>query len=120
TATCRVELHTSRQNRPSLASVPVGTLIAEREEYVSVVLEHDKTICVGRVKKMWLCKYAVSVLTKMSLEDCEFEKLILYASREEEVAAVLAHDKTISVGRVKRMELRQYAVSILPKLLLRL
>ncbi|OIR58750.1 MAG: uncharacterized protein A8A55_0437 [Amphiamblys sp. WSBS2006] len=114
-------------------------LDARREEYVSVVLEYDKTscdgilknvifmgccavqeqkICVRRVKDMWLSEYAVGVLTKMSLEDCEFEKLSLYAWEEEHVAAVLRQEKTIYVWRVKRMELRQYAVSILLKLII--
>ncbi|OIR55970.1 MAG: uncharacterized protein A8A55_3284, partial [Amphiamblys sp. WSBS2006] len=93
-------------------------LTASEEAHVAAVLGHKRKFCVGRVKRMELEDYAVSVLTKMSLEDCEFEKLRLIAEREEYVSVVLEHDKTICVGRVKKMFLCEYAVSILTKMII--
>ncbi|OIR55868.1 MAG: uncharacterized protein A8A55_3386, partial [Amphiamblys sp. WSBS2006] len=75
-----------------------------------------KAICVGRVKVMVLCEYAVGFVTKMSPEDCVVELLRLYASEKKYVAAVLGHKRKFCVGRVKRMELQEYAVSVLTKM----
>ncbi|OIR57226.1 MAG: uncharacterized protein A8A55_2019 [Amphiamblys sp. WSBS2006] len=65
---------------------------------------------------MCLKNYAVSILPKVSYEGSEIELLILYAGKEEQVAEILAQEQPFCVGRVKNMELREYAVSILPKL----
>ncbi|OIR56087.1 MAG: uncharacterized protein A8A55_3167, partial [Amphiamblys sp. WSBS2006] len=94
-------------------------LHAKEKEHVAAVLEQEKTFRVGRLKRVEFREYAVSILSKLIIhEDCEVEELKLHALEEEQVSAVLAQEKTISVGRVKRMELRQYAVSILPKLII--
>ncbi|OIR56182.1 MAG: uncharacterized protein A8A55_3072, partial [Amphiamblys sp. WSBS2006] len=57
-------------------------LFADKKEHVAEVLKQKKPFCVGRVKDIHLWDYAVGVITKMSLEDCEFEWLILSASEE--------------------------------------
>ncbi|OIR55811.1 MAG: uncharacterized protein A8A55_3443, partial [Amphiamblys sp. WSBS2006] len=91
-------------------------LSATRREHVAEVLAQEKPFCVGRVKSMVLGKYAVGVITKMSLKDCEIERLILTASKEEHVAEVLAQEKPFCVGRVKNMWLEGYAVGVITKM----
>ncbi|OIR56147.1 MAG: uncharacterized protein A8A55_3107 [Amphiamblys sp. WSBS2006] len=102
----------------SLKDCEIGTLWldATRRENVAAVLAQEKPLCVGRVKSMLLEEYAVGVITKMSLKDCEFEYLSLYASEEAHVAAVLAQENPFCVGRVKNMWLREYAVGVLTKM----
>ncbi|OIR55600.1 MAG: uncharacterized protein A8A55_3654, partial [Amphiamblys sp. WSBS2006] len=46
-------------------------LTASEEAHVAGILAQEKPFCVGRVKDMWLKEYAVGVITKMSLKDCE-------------------------------------------------
>ncbi|OIR56113.1 MAG: uncharacterized protein A8A55_3141, partial [Amphiamblys sp. WSBS2006] len=91
-------------------------LVAPRKEHVAEVLAQEKPFCVGRVSKMYFKNYAVGVITKMSLKDCEIERLVLGASEEAHVAAVLAQEKPFCVGRVKIMYLWVYAVSVITKM----
>ncbi|OIR56097.1 MAG: uncharacterized protein A8A55_3155, partial [Amphiamblys sp. WSBS2006] len=91
-------------------------LTAPSKKHVAVVLAQENPFCVGRVKKMWLREYAVRVITKMSLKDCEIESLRLYASEKAHVAAVLAQEKPFCVGRVKEMHLWGYAASVITKM----
>ncbi|OIR57746.1 MAG: uncharacterized protein A8A55_1485 [Amphiamblys sp. WSBS2006] len=92
-------------------------LTAERKEHVAGILKEDQIVFVWRVKTIDLEGYAVSILPKLIIhKDNMIERLSLNASEEEHVAAVLEQDPTVCVGRVKRMDLGHYAVSILPKL----
>ncbi|OIR56326.1 MAG: uncharacterized protein A8A55_2928 [Amphiamblys sp. WSBS2006] len=91
-------------------------LYAPRKEHVAEVLKQEKPFCVGRVKKMKLTGYAASVITKMSLKDCGVEDLRMHASEEAHVAEVLAQEKPFCVGRVKTMELEDYAVGVITKM----
>ncbi|OIR55949.1 MAG: uncharacterized protein A8A55_3305, partial [Amphiamblys sp. WSBS2006] len=95
------------------------SLTAREEAHVAAVLAQKKPFCVGRVKTMWLDHYAVGVITKMSLKDCEFEYLSLDANEEAHVAAVLAQEKPFCVGRVKTMVLKGYAVGVITKMSLK-
>ncbi|OIR56131.1 MAG: uncharacterized protein A8A55_3123, partial [Amphiamblys sp. WSBS2006] len=94
-------------------------LTASEEAHVAAVIAQEKPFCVGRVESMWLKDYAVGVITKMSLKDCEFEKLGLTAREEAHVAAVLAQEKPFCVGRVKNMRLWDYAVGVITKMSLK-
>ncbi|OIR56354.1 MAG: uncharacterized protein A8A55_2901 [Amphiamblys sp. WSBS2006] len=94
-------------------------LYASEEAHVAAVLAQEKPFCVGRVKDMWLEGYAASVITKISLKDCEIESLRLYAPRKEHVAAVLAQEKPFCVGRVNNMDLEDYAVGVITKMSLK-
>ncbi|OIR56276.1 MAG: uncharacterized protein A8A55_2978, partial [Amphiamblys sp. WSBS2006] len=94
-------------------------LSASKEEHVAAVLKQEKPFCVGRVKKMWLLGYAVGVITKMSLEDCGVEHLVLAAYKKEEIASVLEQEKPFCVGRVKTMELGYYAVGAITRISLK-
>ncbi|OIR56584.1 MAG: uncharacterized protein A8A55_2668 [Amphiamblys sp. WSBS2006] len=102
----------------SLKDCEIGTLWlnANEEEHVAGILKQEKPFCVGRVKYMYLWDYAVGVITKMSLKDCEIERLNLTAREEAHVAAVLAQKKPFCVGRVKDMNLKEYAVSVITKM----
>ncbi|OIR57745.1 MAG: uncharacterized protein A8A55_1486 [Amphiamblys sp. WSBS2006] len=92
-------------------------LDADEKEHVAEIHKQDRTICVGRVKNMDLKDYAVSVVVKMKIhKDCKVELLRMAASKEEHVAEILEHDQGFCVGRVKRMRLRGYAVSVITKL----
>ncbi|OIR56258.1 MAG: uncharacterized protein A8A55_2996, partial [Amphiamblys sp. WSBS2006] len=95
------------------------SLAASEEAHVAAVLAQKKPFCVGRVKIMRLWDYAVGVITKMSLKDCEFEWLWLTASEEAHVAEVLAQEKPFCVGRVEMMWLREYAVGVITKMSLK-
>ncbi|OIR56283.1 MAG: uncharacterized protein A8A55_2972 [Amphiamblys sp. WSBS2006] len=94
-------------------------LTATRREHVAEVLKQENPFCVGRVKNMDLEDYAVGVITKMSLEDCEIEHLNLSASEEAHVAEVLAQENPFCVGRVKIMYLWDYAVGVITKMSLK-
>ncbi|OIR56300.1 MAG: uncharacterized protein A8A55_2954, partial [Amphiamblys sp. WSBS2006] len=94
-------------------------LTASEEAHVAEVLKQEKPFCVGRVKNMWLKEYAVGVITKMSLKDCEVESLDLVAPRKEHVAAVLVQEKPFCVGRVKMMYFKDYAVGVITKMSLK-
>ncbi|OIR57715.1 MAG: uncharacterized protein A8A55_1519 [Amphiamblys sp. WSBS2006] len=102
----------------SLKDCEIGTLwlTASEEAHVAEVLAQEKPFCVGRVKVMWLGEYAVGVITKMSLKDCEIERLCLTASEEAHVAKVLAQEKPFCVGRVKEMFLWGYTASVITKM----
>ncbi|OIR55873.1 MAG: uncharacterized protein A8A55_3381, partial [Amphiamblys sp. WSBS2006] len=95
------------------------TLDASEEAHVAAVLAQENPFCVGRVKNMRLYKYAVGVITKMSLKDCEIEEFKLDASEEAHVAAVLAQENPFCAGRVKHMFLEDYAVGVITKMSLK-
>ncbi|OIR56228.1 MAG: uncharacterized protein A8A55_3026, partial [Amphiamblys sp. WSBS2006] len=92
------------------------SLTASEEAHVTAVLEQENPFCVGRVKNMWLEGYAVRVVMKISLEDCGVEWLCLNAREEAHVAAVIAQEKPLCVGRVKGMILNDYAVRVITKM----
>ncbi|OIR57744.1 MAG: uncharacterized protein A8A55_1488 [Amphiamblys sp. WSBS2006] len=91
-------------------------LSANKEEHVAAVLKQGQMFCIGIVKSIKLEDYAVCVITKMSHDDCEVESLSLDANRKEHVAAVLEQEKTFCVGRVKNVNLKGYAVSVIVKM----
>ncbi|OIR56000.1 MAG: uncharacterized protein A8A55_3254, partial [Amphiamblys sp. WSBS2006] len=91
-------------------------LFATRRKHVAEVLAQEKPFCVGRVKNMYLWDYAASVITKMSLKDCEFESLRLHAYEKEHVAGILKQENPFCVGRVKNMDLNNYAVGVITKM----
>ncbi|OIR56418.1 MAG: uncharacterized protein A8A55_2837 [Amphiamblys sp. WSBS2006] len=98
------------------SEIELLNLNASEKEHVAEVIAQEKPFCVGRVKGMILDDYAVGVITKMSLKDCEFEDLCLYATKREHVAEVLAQEKPFCVGRVKGMRLYKYAASVITRM----
>ncbi|OIR55689.1 MAG: uncharacterized protein A8A55_3565, partial [Amphiamblys sp. WSBS2006] len=62
----------------------------------------------------------INILPKLRIhEDSEVEMLSLTASEEAHVAAVLAQEKPFCVGRVKDMDLKEYAVGVITKMSLK-
>ncbi|OIR55721.1 MAG: uncharacterized protein A8A55_3532, partial [Amphiamblys sp. WSBS2006] len=80
-------------------------LSASEKTHVAAVLAQETPFCVGRVKNIWLKEYAVGVITKMSLKNCEIEWLWLRADEKEHVAGILKQENPFCVGRVKNMDL---------------
>ncbi|OIR56334.1 MAG: uncharacterized protein A8A55_2918, partial [Amphiamblys sp. WSBS2006] len=119
TATCRVELHTSRQNRPSLASVPVSTLITDEPEYISEILETENScIRMRKAKNLKLGSHALEVLPKLCFHQAnEMEEFVLDAYLPEHIAEILKEENfSIWIGKVKKLKLGDCAIQILPRL----
>ncbi|OIR56460.1 MAG: uncharacterized protein A8A55_2793, partial [Amphiamblys sp. WSBS2006] len=94
-------------------------LFASEKEHVAEILSQDQPIYIGSVEEMTLKNYAVSILPKMrTSKNSEVGFLLLYAYEKEHVAEILSQDQPFCVGRVKNMVLEDYAVSILPKLII--
>ncbi|OIR57227.1 MAG: uncharacterized protein A8A55_2018 [Amphiamblys sp. WSBS2006] len=92
-------------------------LSTNEKEHVAAILAQDKPFCVGSVEKIIFEDYAVSIIPKLKIHgDSEVETLKLDAREKEQVAEILSQDKPFCVRRVKNMELRDYAVSVLTKL----
>ncbi|OIR57320.1 MAG: uncharacterized protein A8A55_1920 [Amphiamblys sp. WSBS2006] len=92
-------------------------LYASEDESVARILEHNQSIYIGRVKTIWLENYAVSILPKLEIhEDNKIRRLMLRASEEKHVSAILAQDQTFFVRGVKIIWLEDYAVRTLTKL----
>ncbi|OIR56568.1 MAG: uncharacterized protein A8A55_2684 [Amphiamblys sp. WSBS2006] len=78
----------------------------------------NNSVLVGRIKKLTLIKYAVRVLPKLRMhEENVMEELFLFADSLGNTSEILkAKNNSILVGKVKRLDLRWYAIRILPKL----
>ncbi|OIR56225.1 MAG: uncharacterized protein A8A55_3029, partial [Amphiamblys sp. WSBS2006] len=97
----------------------IFALYADTEDHISEVLaEEYKGISFGRIKGFVLYGSAVNLLPKMRIgEDCEVEQYGLGAPKERQISKVLGkEDRSIAVGRVKNMELVDYAVCVITKL----
>ncbi|OIR56550.1 MAG: uncharacterized protein A8A55_2703, partial [Amphiamblys sp. WSBS2006] len=94
-------------------------LSAEKEEYVSETIRaKNNTIWLGKIKKLELSLFAINILPKLALhEENKMEKFVLKADREGYVSeTMLAKNNSIKLGKVKSLELKSFAVNILPKL----
>ncbi|OIR57225.1 MAG: uncharacterized protein A8A55_2016 [Amphiamblys sp. WSBS2006] len=88
-------------------------LSGREKEHVATILSQKQVICVGSVGTMTLKEYAVSILPKLIIhEGHEIELLELAATEKEHVAAILAQDKSFCDGRVRNINLEEYAVFI--------
>ncbi|OIR57067.1 MAG: uncharacterized protein A8A55_2177 [Amphiamblys sp. WSBS2006] len=81
----------------------------------------NECIWVGKVKKMNLVGDVVDILPKLDFhEENEMDVLELSARDANNIAEIFwTKRKSIWVGRVKTLKLKEYAVGILPKLLFR-
>ncbi|OIR55810.1 MAG: uncharacterized protein A8A55_3444, partial [Amphiamblys sp. WSBS2006] len=96
----------------------VGTLMlsASEEEHVAAVLAQEQLFCAGRVKNMVLKDYTVNILPMLRIhKDCEFESLVVAASKEEHITEMLSQDQKFCVGGVNGMVLEEYAVFVFLK-----
>ncbi|OIR56404.1 MAG: uncharacterized protein A8A55_2849, partial [Amphiamblys sp. WSBS2006] len=90
----------------------------EKEHVSGIVYAENNTIKLGKVKKMKLYMFAINILPKLVLHgENGVEKLILSASEIDHVSEIIrAENNSIKLGKVKTLELKSFAISILPKL----
>ncbi|OIR55743.1 MAG: uncharacterized protein A8A55_3510, partial [Amphiamblys sp. WSBS2006] len=96
-------------------------LNAYEEEHVSEIMStRNNTIWLGKVKKIEIYNYAINVLPKLVLhKENEMERFELSAVWNDLVSEILStRNNTIWLGKVKRLDLKDYAINILPKLVL--
>ncbi|OIR56455.1 MAG: uncharacterized protein A8A55_2798, partial [Amphiamblys sp. WSBS2006] len=93
---------------------------ADKKEQVSrMTCAENNSIKLGKVKRLWLWFYAINILQKLVLHgENAMEELSLYADKEEHVSEVVCMENNIQLGKVKRLRLESFAISILPKLVL--
>ncbi|OIR57381.1 MAG: uncharacterized protein A8A55_1858 [Amphiamblys sp. WSBS2006] len=94
-------------------------LNAEKDESIfEAILTKNNSIWLGKVNNLDLELFAISILPKLKLhEENEMEEFSLSADKEEYVSEVTrAENNSIYLGKVKKLELRDYAVNALPKL----
>ncbi|OIR57722.1 MAG: uncharacterized protein A8A55_1509 [Amphiamblys sp. WSBS2006] len=78
----------------------------------------NKSIKLGKVKRLELSLFAINILLKLVLHDeNEMKGACLDAWNPDSISEMMRVDNnSIWLGKVKRLELRLFAVSILPKL----
>ncbi|OIR56019.1 MAG: uncharacterized protein A8A55_3233, partial [Amphiamblys sp. WSBS2006] len=99
--------------------VEVLYLGADETEHLSEILRvADNSILVGKVKRLELFNYAISILPKLKLhKENEMEELHLSSDKEEYVSeAILGENNSIQLGKVRKLELKLFAINVLPKL----
>ncbi|OIR57035.1 MAG: uncharacterized protein A8A55_2213 [Amphiamblys sp. WSBS2006] len=102
----------------SLEVQECGLLILEawRREHTPI-LEQEQKIPIGGIQKIELREYAVNVLPKLQIpEDGELRELLLKTEQDEYVAGIPAYGQEIPIGGIQKITLKDYAVSVLPKL----
>ncbi|OIR57088.1 MAG: uncharacterized protein A8A55_2157 [Amphiamblys sp. WSBS2006] len=78
----------------------------------------DRSIWVGKVKTLRLAGSAVEILPKLRFcEETEIEEIYLCAGKQEDIAGILRKEnRSILVGRVKKLRLYGHVLQVLPKL----
>ncbi|OIR57218.1 MAG: uncharacterized protein A8A55_2024 [Amphiamblys sp. WSBS2006] len=91
---------------------------SKKEHIEEFLKEENSSLWVGRVKRLDLGGYAVEIFPKLGLsEENEVKKLSLGSDSPAEISEILKmENNSIWVGKVKRLELKDYTVQILPKL----
>ncbi|OIR56674.1 MAG: uncharacterized protein A8A55_2578, partial [Amphiamblys sp. WSBS2006] len=95
------------------------SLSADKEEYVSEIIRvGNNTIWLGKVKSLELSGHSVNTLPKLRLhEENVMEDLVLNAPELEHVSEITsAENNSINTRKLKNLELRGYAINVLPKL----
>ncbi|OIR56141.1 MAG: uncharacterized protein A8A55_3113, partial [Amphiamblys sp. WSBS2006] len=91
--------------------------IRNEENITELFIAEDRSIYLGRIKKLVLKNYAVLALPKIELcGDNEIKGLYLSAEEMYYVSGITRAEDSIWVGRVRRLELRKYAINTLPKI----
>ncbi|OIR55942.1 MAG: uncharacterized protein A8A55_3311, partial [Amphiamblys sp. WSBS2006] len=88
-------------------------------ENINRILEaEDNSFWMGKVKELRLCGCAIEILPKLRFhEEIEIEEIRLYAEKQEYIAGILRKEnRSICLGRMKKLRLYDHALQILPKL----
>ncbi|OIR56676.1 MAG: uncharacterized protein A8A55_2575 [Amphiamblys sp. WSBS2006] len=94
-------------------------LFAHSSDQITGILEEeDNNVWVGRMKELYLARYAVEILPKLRFhEENVIEELLLSADDSDQITGILkTEDSSLWIGKVKNLDLREYAIEILPKL----
>ncbi|OIR57179.1 MAG: uncharacterized protein A8A55_2066 [Amphiamblys sp. WSBS2006] len=97
------------------------SLEAAKEEYVSEIIQADNnSIWLGKVKRLVLGGYAANALPKLVLhKENVMEEFRLNACNKEHISEIMKiKDGSILLGKVKKLELKQFEINALPKLVL--
>ncbi|OIR56138.1 MAG: uncharacterized protein A8A55_3116 [Amphiamblys sp. WSBS2006] len=88
------------------------------QHITELLKKKNNSIWVGKVKRLELKSYAVGILPKLKLhEENVMEEIVLDACRPEHITELRkTENKSIWIRKTKKLELRGYAVGILPKL----
>ncbi|OIR56880.1 MAG: uncharacterized protein A8A55_2369, partial [Amphiamblys sp. WSBS2006] len=94
-------------------------LDADKPEHITEILkEENGSIWVGKVEMLGLFGYAVEILPKLRIHgENVMEEFGLWTQYPENIAEILRmKNNSIWIGKVKKLELYNYAIEILPKL----
>ncbi|OIR57217.1 MAG: uncharacterized protein A8A55_2031, partial [Amphiamblys sp. WSBS2006] len=95
-------------------------LATNKEEHIAEILSQDQPFCVGRVKEMEFCDYAVFVFLQTKKTRESLESLMLSISGDElwrKIHEELGKESiTICIEKIKKLILKEYAVNVLPVL----
>ncbi|OIR55763.1 MAG: uncharacterized protein A8A55_3491, partial [Amphiamblys sp. WSBS2006] len=83
-----------------------------------ILKEEINSIWIGKVRKLTLRDCAVNILPKLRIhEENEMEWLVLHVPTGDNIIEIIKKEiNNIWIGKVKNLELKDYAVRILPKL----
>ncbi|OIR55910.1 MAG: uncharacterized protein A8A55_3345, partial [Amphiamblys sp. WSBS2006] len=88
-----------------------------------ILKTENNSIWIGKMKKLELNDYAIEILPMLGIhEENVMEELILYAGYPDRITKILKilgkkNNNTLDwMGKVKRLELKDHAIKILPKL----
>lgn len=91
-----------------------------KKEHIEEVLKCDnKSIFVGKIKILNFKKHSINILSKLNFhKDNEMEALMFYkCEKKEYIEEILkCKNKSILIGKLKSLLLKEYAINILPKL----
>ncbi|OIR56556.1 MAG: uncharacterized protein A8A55_2697, partial [Amphiamblys sp. WSBS2006] len=94
-------------------------LYADKPKHIAEILKmENKSIWVGKVKKVSLHSYALEILPKLGIhKENVMDVFSLNTGKTKHITGILkTKKKSIWIGKVKKLVLRKHAVEILPKL----
>ncbi|OIR58406.1 MAG: uncharacterized protein A8A55_0814 [Amphiamblys sp. WSBS2006] len=94
-------------------------LSVDNKEHIARLLkETNKSLCIGRTRKLGLSCHAANLLPKLQLSGaCKMEELVVFAENKKQIEETLGtKDGSIHIGEIKTLRLDRWAVNILPKL----
>ncbi|OIR58939.1 MAG: uncharacterized protein A8A55_0280 [Amphiamblys sp. WSBS2006] len=96
----------------------LGLRVTHPRHVRDILKMENRSIQIGKVEDLYLEGYAIEILPKLRIHrDCEIDVLCLKTSNPECITEIAKIDSnSICLGKVKRLELFDYAIQILPKL----
>ncbi|OIR56501.1 MAG: uncharacterized protein A8A55_2752 [Amphiamblys sp. WSBS2006] len=87
-------------------------------EIAGIIKMKRNSLCIGRAKKLIFTGYAVGILPKLRLHgENQMKEIVLFADKPSYTPKILKEENnSIWIGKLEKLELKGYAVEILPKL----